>query len=32
MTSRLNCLLAQADDEAKKLKDDYISIEHFCWR
>lgn len=29
ITSRLNRLLAQAEDEAKKLKDDYISVEHF---
>ena len=28
ITARLNRLLAQAEDEAKKLKDDYISIEH----
>ena len=28
ITARLNRLLAQADDEAKKLKDDYISVEH----
>ena len=28
ITSRLNSLLAQADDEARKLKDEYISIEH----
>ncbi len=28
ITGRLNRLLAQAEDEAKKLKDDYISIEH----
>jgi ATP-dependent Clp protease ATP-binding subunit ClpB len=28
VTSRLNSLLAQADGEAKKLKDEYISIEH----
>ncbi len=28
VTGRLNRLLAQAEDEAKKLKDDYISIEH----
>ena len=28
VTSRLNGLLAQADEEAKKLKDEYISIEH----
>ncbi|HEY7216779.1 MAG TPA: ATP-dependent chaperone ClpB [Candidatus Binatia bacterium] len=28
ITPRLNRLLAQAEDEAKKLKDDYISIEH----
>jgi ATP-dependent Clp protease ATP-binding subunit ClpB len=28
ITGRLNRLLAQAEDEAKNLKDDYISIEH----
>ena len=28
ITSRLNRLLGQAEDEAKKLKDDYISVEH----
>ena len=28
ITGRLNRLLAQAEDEAKKLKDEYISIEH----
>jgi ATP-dependent Clp protease ATP-binding subunit ClpB len=28
ITARLNRQLAQAEDEAKKLKDDYISIEH----
>ena len=28
VTSRLNRLLANAEDEAKKLKDEYISIEH----
>ena len=28
VTARLNRLLAQAEDEAKQLKDDYISIEH----
>jgi ATP-dependent Clp protease ATP-binding subunit ClpB len=28
VTGRLNQLLAKAEDEAKKLKDDYISIEH----
>ena len=28
VTGRLNRLLAQAEEEAKKLKDDYISIEH----
>jgi ATP-dependent Clp protease ATP-binding subunit ClpB len=28
VTGRLNRLLARAEDEAKKLKDDYISIEH----
>ncbi|HEX5080498.1 MAG TPA: ATP-dependent chaperone ClpB [Blastocatellia bacterium] len=28
VTGRLNSLLAQSEDEAKKLKDDYISVEH----
>src|SRR5689334_19663114 len=28
VTSRLNKLLANAEDEARKLKDEYISIEH----
>src|SRR5258707_11030102 len=28
VTGRLNQLLTKADDEAKKLKDEYISIEH----
>src|SRR6185369_15455996 len=28
ITARLNRLLAQAEDEAKNIKDDYISIEH----
>ena len=28
ITGRLNRLLAQADEEAKKIKDDYISVEH----
>src|SRR3989441_604099 len=28
VTGRLNQLLAKAEDEAKKLKDEYISIEH----
>src|SRR5256885_12712186 len=28
VTGRLNRVLAQAEDEAKKLKDEYISIEH----
>ncbi|PYI97646.1 MAG: ATP-dependent chaperone ClpB, partial [Verrucomicrobia bacterium] len=28
ITARLNRLLAQAEDEAKQLKDEYISIEH----
>jgi ATP-dependent Clp protease ATP-binding subunit ClpB len=28
ITGRLNRLLAEAEEEAKKLKDDYISIEH----
>jgi ATP-dependent Clp protease ATP-binding subunit ClpB len=29
MTSRLNRLLGQAESEAKKLKDEYVSVEHF---
>src|ERR1700683_1851015 len=28
VTNRLNQLLAKADDEARQLKDDYISVEH----
>src|SRR5512132_2218372 len=28
VTSRLNRLLSQAEDEAKKLKDEFVSIEH----
>jgi ATP-dependent Clp protease ATP-binding subunit ClpB len=28
ITQRLNRLLAQAEDEAKRLKDEYVSIEH----
>jgi ATP-dependent Clp protease ATP-binding subunit ClpB len=28
ITARLNKLLGQAEDEAKKMKDDYISVEH----
>ncbi len=28
VSSRLNKLLTQAEDEAKKLKDDYVSVEH----
>ena len=28
VTTRLNRLLTQAEDEAKQLKDDYISVEH----
>jgi ATP-dependent Clp protease ATP-binding subunit ClpB len=28
ITGRLNRLLAQAEDEAKQLKDDYLSVEH----
>jgi ATP-dependent Clp protease ATP-binding subunit ClpB len=28
VTARLNQLLAKAEDEAKQLKDDYISVEH----
>jgi ATP-dependent Clp protease ATP-binding subunit ClpB len=29
VSSRLNRLLAKAEDEAKRFKDDYVSIEHF---
>jgi ATP-dependent Clp protease ATP-binding subunit ClpB len=29
ITSRLNQLLSRAEDEAKKFKDEYVSIEHF---
>jgi ATP-dependent Clp protease ATP-binding subunit ClpB len=29
ITGRLNRLVGQAEDEAKKLKDDYVSVEHF---
>src|SRR5262249_28904995 len=28
ITSRLNKLLSAAEDEAKKMKDDYVSVEH----
>src|SRR5204863_3961756 len=28
ITSRLNRVLALAEDEAKKLKDEYVSVEH----
>ena len=28
ITARLNRLLAQAEEEAKKLRDDYVSVEH----
>src|SRR5262245_24013896 len=28
LTGRLNRLLTQSEDEAKKLKDDYVSVEH----
>ena len=28
MTGRLNRLLVQAEDEAKRLKDEYVSVEH----
>ena len=28
VTNRLNRLLAQAEDEAKRFKDDYVSVEH----
>src|SRR6476620_6291933 len=28
LTGRLNKLLTQAEDEAKKLKDEYVSVEH----
>ena len=29
MTARLNRLIGVAEDEAKKMKDDYVSVEHF---
>ncbi|MCB0311196.1 MAG: AAA family ATPase, partial [Bdellovibrionales bacterium] len=29
VTQRLNKLLARAEEEAKQLKDDYVSVEHF---
>jgi ATP-dependent Clp protease ATP-binding subunit ClpB len=29
VTGRLNRLFAQAEDEAKRLKDEYVSVEHF---
>ena len=29
VTQRLNQLLVKAEDEAKKLKDEYVSVEHF---
>jgi ATP-dependent Clp protease ATP-binding subunit ClpB len=29
VSGRLNRLLGQAEEEAKKLKDDYVSVEHF---
>src|SRR6266550_1526351 len=29
MTSRLNRLIGQAENEAQKLKDEYVSVEHF---
>jgi ATP-dependent Clp protease ATP-binding subunit ClpB len=29
MTGRLNRLIGQAESEAQKLKDDYVSVEHF---
>jgi ATP-dependent Clp protease ATP-binding subunit ClpB len=29
VSSRLNRLFAQAEDEAKRLKDEYVSVEHF---
>ncbi|MCI0377294.1 MAG: ATP-dependent chaperone ClpB [Gemmataceae bacterium] len=29
ITGRLNRLLGQAEDEARKLKDEYVSVEHF---
>ena len=32
LTGRLNRLLTEAEDEAKRLKDDFLSVEHFCWR
>ena len=28
ITGRLNTLIAQAEEEARKLKDEYISVEH----
>ena len=28
VSGRLNCLIGRAEDEAKKMKDDYISVEH----
>src|SRR5436305_11098815 len=29
ITARLNRLLGEAEDEAKKMTDDYVSVEHF---
>ncbi|MEO7144879.1 MAG: Clp protease N-terminal domain-containing protein [Bryobacteraceae bacterium] len=29
VTQRLNALFTRAEDEAKRLKDDFISVEHF---
>ena len=29
VTGRLNRLFVQAEDEAKRLKDEYVSVEHF---
>src|ERR1700732_292570 len=31
VTQRLNKLLVTAQDEAKKLKDEYVSVEHLVW-
>ena len=30
VTGALNRLLTQAEDEAKRLKDEYVSVEHSC--
>ncbi len=32
ISSRLNRLLMQAEDEAKQLKDEYVSVEHLLLR